>query len=143
MKKTLIWMSMALLLLSLTGCMRGGNADRGNDGYLGVDDVRDEQVADDIRNGIRDARDDIKDGVEKALPDRNDGYVESMPSVDDGQKGRIDGYRGRWEHKDDEAPSRAHNDSGNISNFGGGLNGSGLTGNGTILEGETRPEIIR
>lgn len=147
MKQTLIALLVAALLLSLTGCMRGGNADTGHDGYLGDDEAEDRSVADDVRDGLDDVRDDVKDGIDDVrdgiddiLPD-----VEDMPEVDNGRDGRIGGRIG---HIPDESGrvypgGRGQNDSGNSSNFGGGLNGSGVTGNeGAVNNGSTLPGTV-
>ena len=78
MKFTWISLLVTALLLCFTGCMRGGNVDEDNDGYLGRDERHTGGVISDIIDDILPDTDDLDDGI---LPDddrvtENDGVLD-------------------------------------------------------------------
>ncbi|MBE6637121.1 MAG: hypothetical protein E7618_04895 [Ruminococcaceae bacterium] len=73
MKFTWISLLVTALLLCFTGCMRGGNVDEDNDGYLGHDDHHTGGIISDMVDDILPDSDD-RDGLipdDDILPDRD------------------------------------------------------------------------
>ena len=136
-KKTKLSMVLLALLLvfALTGCMRGGNADKGDDGIIDDEEKETvENVIDDVKDSLGDVKDGIENRIREWVPgldedngvkDRDnevyDGGVE--PNGDSGLVIQDDSY-GTYNN------GGSINGSRDVSNGGGGLNGSGMTGNG-------------
>lgn len=97
MKKIIITLALCSAMLSMASCTRGGNIDRGDDGYIGHHGNRHESTTDihdtdrnerkyhngisddiyhlprDIRRGIDDAGDDMRNGLRNAENNLRDG----------------------------------------------------------------------
>ena len=92
MKKFLTVLSLLSVMLTATSCMRGGNIDKGNDGYIGNrnaeaivttdynSNIADTDMIDNydehegkIRNIPSKIRDNIDSGIDDIMPDRIDG----------------------------------------------------------------------
>lgn len=88
MKLSLIFLLVTALLFSFTGCMRGGNADEGDDGYLDEEETHDGVISDAIDDIIPDNDDRLPDGNDDPLTD-NDGSVNNDDGIleDDGING--------------------------------------------------------
>ncbi len=132
MKKALIACLLLALVCALTGCMRGGNADKGNDGIIGDLEDAGREAMDDVKDGLGDVKDNVDDKIDDIMPDNGDGV---LPDVDDGlvDDGNVDG-RGRIMPDPtvtDNVPNVApYGNDGNTWNGNGTLNGSGSTANG-------------
>jgi hypothetical protein len=130
MKKFWILTLTAALLFTFVGCMRGGNADEGNDGLLDDEDDTTRTVIDDIEDGL----DDAGERVDDVMPDVDNGMIHGRNGTDTEKE---NGTRNDNRNKKDRAipydgsgiGNPYTNDNGNAAN-GGGLNGSGVTGNG-------------
>ncbi len=92
MKKTLILTLIVMLLFSLVGCMKGGNADEGQDGIIGNEeeadqDIVDDDVKDDMKDDWNDVKDSIDDKIDDILPDNGDDMLpdeDDFPDVENG-----------------------------------------------------------
>lgn len=147
MKKTLITLIAVLLVCSLTGCMRGGNADKGHDGIIGNEEEVDgdpiHREEDDVKDDMRDIRDDIDDKIDDIVPDNGDGMLpdaDDLPNVENGIVSDNSGEngtdrRGRVGQSDNGSMTDNHRGQ-NGSNGQNSTNGNG--GSGTFDNGMAR-----
>ncbi len=143
MKKFWIVILTAALLMSFVGCMKGGNADRGDDGVLGDDEDTSRSVIDDVQDGLDDAKDHIDDKIDDILPDDGpnveNGIVNGDNDINEGRRDRSATY----DTPNGGVGNGYSNDNGNTANAGGGLNGSGATArNGDAVNGMEDGEVL-